>query len=102
MSEVSGPIHGDFNYTNLKGDTGPLVYPAGFVYFYSLLYFITDEGNNILLAQYLFLGFYLIYLSLVLNLYSYMKYIPPYYFIIIIDGLLYYFVYQKELNHYFI
>eukprot|EP01050_Picozoa_sp_SAG11_P025644 SAG11_NODE_5860_length_1446_cov_1.148478_1_plen_103_part_00 len=24
-------VHGDFNYTNLRGGTGPLVYPAGFV-----------------------------------------------------------------------
>lgn len=77
MSEVSGPIHGDYDYLHLKGDTGPLVYPAGFVYFYEILYFITKGGSNIVLAQYLFLCFYLIFLSLVLNLYSYMKYIPP-------------------------
>merc|ERR1712228_282300 len=48
-------IDGDLDYQNLKGDTGPLVYPAGFVYIYSILYFITDNGTNILKAQYIFL-----------------------------------------------
>jgi len=33
MQEVAGPIaHGDWDYANLRGDTGPLVYPAGCVY----------------------------------------------------------------------
>ena len=55
MQEVKGVIEGDFDYKNLKGDTGPLVYPGGFVYIYSILYFITDHGTNILKAQYVFL-----------------------------------------------
>eukprot|EP01084_Bolivina_argentea_P256204 431258_1 len=55
MQEVRGVIEGDFDYKNLKGDTGPLVYPGGFVYIYSILYFLTDNGTNILKAQYVFL-----------------------------------------------
>ena len=55
MQEVKGVIYGDFDYQNLKGDTGPLVYPAGFVYIYSILYTICDNGTNILKAQYIFL-----------------------------------------------
>ena len=55
MQEVKGVIDGDLDYKKLKGDTGPLVYPAGFVYIYSILYFITDHGTNILKAQYIFL-----------------------------------------------
>jgi len=55
MQEVKGVIDGDLNYANLRGDTGPLVYPAGFVYIYSALYFLTDRGSNILKAQYIFL-----------------------------------------------
>lgn len=59
MQEVEGFLGGDMNYANLRGDTGPLVYPAGFVYLYSCLYYITSKGTNILLAQYIFVGFYL-------------------------------------------
>lgn len=36
MQEVEGFLHGERNYFNLRGDTGPLVYPAGFVYIYSV------------------------------------------------------------------
>lgn len=59
MQEVRGVLDGDLNYANLKGDTGPLVYPAGFVYVYTALYYLTDSGTNILRAQYIFLGVYL-------------------------------------------
>lgn len=38
MEEVEGVINGTYDYTLLKGDTGPLVYPAGFVYIFSGLY----------------------------------------------------------------
>ena len=30
MSQVTGFLGGERDYRNLKGDTGPLVYPAGF------------------------------------------------------------------------
>lgn len=38
MEEVKGVIDGEYNYANLRGQTGPLVYPAGFVYIYTALY----------------------------------------------------------------
>lgn len=60
------------------GDTGPLVYPAFFVYIYSIFYFITSHGNNIQLAQYIFIGIYLCQLWLVLRLYSKSRKIPPF------------------------
>lgn len=47
MQEVEGYLNGERNYSNLKGDTGPLVYPAGFVYIFSFLRFLTDDGTNI-------------------------------------------------------
>lgn len=37
MQEVSGYQNGERDYINLRGDTGPLVYPAGFLYLYSWL-----------------------------------------------------------------
>lgn len=46
MQEVEGALNGTTDYALLKGDTGPLVYPAGFVYIFSALYFVTDQGKN--------------------------------------------------------
>ncbi|XP_070775539.1 dol-P-Man:Man(5)GlcNAc(2)-PP-Dol alpha-1,3-mannosyltransferase isoform X1 [Enoplosus armatus] len=80
MDEVEGVINGTYDYTQLKGDTGPLVYPAGFVYFFTALYYITSHGVNIRLGQYLFAAFYLITLLLVFRIYYRTKKVPPYVF----------------------
>ena len=47
MSQVKGFLSGDYNYLNLKGGTGPLVYPAGFLYIFSFFHYICDEGSKI-------------------------------------------------------
>eukprot|EP00064_Thunnus_orientalis_P020880 superscaffoldBa00006011_g21031 len=80
MDEVEGVINGTYDYTQLKGDTGPLVYPAGFVYIFTALYYITSHGVNIRLGQYLFAVFYLITLLLVFRIYYRTKKVPPYVF----------------------
>ena len=49
--------------SELKGDTGPLVYPGGFVYLYSVLYHFTDKGTDLDLAQQIFALLYLIQLG---------------------------------------
>ena len=71
MQEVKGFLDGQYDYLELKGDTGPLVsemtqneasshatkvYPGAFVYLYSFLYYITNNGENVRLAQYLFVA----------------------------------------------
>ncbi|RRT64784.1 hypothetical protein B296_00009779 [Ensete ventricosum] len=38
---VDGFLGGERDCTKLKGDTGPLVYPAGFLYVYSAIKFLT-------------------------------------------------------------
>ncbi|RUS30337.1 ALG3 protein-domain-containing protein [Jimgerdemannia flammicorona] len=78
MEEVSGFLHGERDYTKLAGDTGPLVYPAGFLYVYSLLYHLTDSGRNIRLAQYIFAVLYIGTQAVVFAIYSKSKQIPPY------------------------
>ncbi|CAG5896774.1 unnamed protein product [Menidia menidia] len=83
MDEVEGVINGTYDYTQLKGDTGPLVYPAGFVYIFTALYFVTGHGVNIRLGQYIFAVFYLITLLLVFRIYNRTKkasLVPPYVF----------------------
>ncbi|RCH84219.1 dolichyl-P-Man:Man(5)GlcNAc(2)-PP-dolichol alpha-1,3-mannosyltransferase [Rhizopus azygosporus] len=78
MQEVEGFLNGERDYTKLRGDTGPLVYPAGFVYIYSLLYYLTNRGTNIRTAQYMFEALYLINQSIVMGIYSRSKKVPPY------------------------
>ena len=51
MKKVEGVGNGTYNYSQLRADTGPLVYPAGFVWLYLGLYYISAQGTNILLAQ---------------------------------------------------
>jgi alpha-1,3-mannosyltransferase len=78
MQEVEGVLNGTFDYTLLKGDTGPLVYPAGFVYIYTVLYFVTNHGQNIRLAQYIFAFLYISLLCFVFRIYMKSKKVPPY------------------------
>lgn len=42
MEEVEGFLGGELDYMKLKGGTGPLVYPAGFVYLFSAIRWITN------------------------------------------------------------
>ncbi|KAL5701226.1 dolichyl-P-Man:Man5GlcNAc2-PP-dolichol alpha-1,3-mannosyltransferase [Ranunculus cassubicifolius] len=67
MSQVSGFLGGEKDYSNLKGDTGPLVYPAGFLYVYSAIQYIT--GGDVYPAQILFGILYIINLGLILFIY---------------------------------
>ncbi|KAJ4727653.1 Dol-P-Man:Man(5)GlcNAc(2)-PP-Dol alpha-1,3-mannosyltransferase [Melia azedarach] len=67
MSQVSGFLEGERDYSNLKGDTGPLVYPAGFLYIYSAIQYIT--GGDVYSAQILFGILYIINLAIVLLIY---------------------------------
>ncbi|XP_055528289.1 lethal(2)neighbour of tid protein 2 [Wyeomyia smithii] len=78
MQECEGFLNGTTNYALLRGDTGPLVYPAGFVYIYSALYYITSYGQNVRLAQYVFIAIYLLQMAVVLRLYSKSRKLPPY------------------------
>ncbi|KAL5996085.1 hypothetical protein ACLOJK_026158 [Asimina triloba] len=51
----------------MKGDTGPLVYPAGFLYVYSAIQFLT--GGEVYPAQVLFGILYIINLGIILIIY---------------------------------
>ncbi|KAE8603431.1 hypothetical protein XENTR_v10014338 [Xenopus tropicalis] len=80
MDEVEGVLNGTYDYTQLKGETGPLVYPAGFVYIFSIFYYLTEQGSNIRLAQYIFAALYLLTLFFVFRIYVVTKKVPPYVF----------------------
>lgn len=73
----------NFNYTEIEGPTGPLVYPAGHVYIFYLFKELTDGGINIQAAQYLYLCVYTAQIILVYKIYSHRRTlkVPPYMFI---------------------
>jgi hypothetical protein len=69
MEQVSQFVSGERDYTLIKGGTGPLVYPGAHVFTYTGLYYLTDEGKDIFLAQQLFAGLYMITLAVVMVCY---------------------------------
>lgn len=73
MEQVSQYVAGERDYTVIKGGTGPLVYPAAHVYIYTGLYYLTDKGQNIFLAQQIFAILYMVTLALVMACYRQAK-----------------------------
>jgi len=69
MQQVSQYVDGEKDYTKLYGGTGPLVYPAAHVYTYRLLYWVTNKGQDILMAQGIFAVLYLVTLAVVMRVY---------------------------------
>lgn len=69
MEQIEQFNNGERDYTQIKGGTGPLVYPAAHVYIYWILYQVTDKGRNILLAQRIYGVLYLATLSIVMACY---------------------------------
>jgi len=68
MEEVEGFLGGELDYSKLEGGTGPLVYPAGFVWLYSVLFFWTKGGVDVRMAQWCFVGLYGVTVALVADL----------------------------------
>lgn len=67
MQQISQIVeHSEKNYTLIEGGTGPLVYPGGHVAIYTLLWALTNKGQEIQLAQYIFLIVYVLTLALVI------------------------------------
>jgi len=51
-------LQGERDYAAIEGSTGPIVYPAGHLYSYTLLYWLTGHGQ-VALAQPIFVVLYL-------------------------------------------
>ncbi|KAF7528963.1 hypothetical protein G7054_g9992 [Neopestalotiopsis clavispora] len=83
MEQIAQYMAGERDYTKIKGGTGPLVYPAAHVYTYAALYQVTDNGTNILRAQYIFAALYMVTLAVVMTCYWQAK-VPPYVFPLLI------------------
>jgi alpha-1,3-mannosyltransferase len=77
MQQIQQIIAGELDYMLIKGDTGPLVYPAGHVWIYRALYYFTDNGSDIFKAQVVFLAVYLGTLAVILSIYVHSG-LPPF------------------------
>lgn len=69
-------LQGQLDYRELRGQTGPLVYPAGFVYIFSFLRWLTG-GGDIRTAQFVFAVLYIATQAVVLWLYIKAKVSSP-------------------------
>lgn len=83
MEQVELFIGGERNYRKIRGDTGPLVYPGGFLWIFSVFYYICDYGKNIRRAQVVFAAIYVVTLAIVCRLYKYSAKIPPYAYVLL-------------------
>lgn len=70
MQEVEYVLDGERDYSIIKGDTGPLVYPGGFVWSFIALRTLTNDGLDIATGQYIFAGILGALLAIVLLIYN--------------------------------
>lgn len=69
MMQVQKFLGGERIYPKITGPTGPAVYPAIYLYLYSALYGLTDEGRDIGRGQIIFASLYLLTLAVVMQCY---------------------------------
>ncbi|CUM65645.1 uncharacterized protein PRCAT00003293001 [Priceomyces carsonii] len=77
MQQIEVINNGELDYDLIYGDSGPIVYPAGHVQIYQILYYFTNGGEYINTAQKLFGYLFTISLLMVLVIYSMAPGIPP-------------------------
>ncbi|KAK4047848.1 dolichyl-P-Man:Man(5)GlcNAc(2)-PP-dolichol alpha-1,3-mannosyltransferase [Microbotryomycetes sp. JL201] len=69
MQQVRMFLNGERDYSRIHGDSGPIVYPAGFLYIYAALYAVTDKGRDLRTAQYIFAAIYVATMALVFGIF---------------------------------
>lgn len=67
MQEVDFWLDGEYDYLKIYGNTGPLVYPAGFLYLFGFLQWLTNR--EIPKAQIFFLCFYVFTQAIIFGIY---------------------------------
>ncbi|KAK9818783.1 hypothetical protein WJX74_007620 [Apatococcus lobatus] len=76
MEQVEGMLQGERDFSKLRGSTGPLVYPAGFLLVYRALHWLTN-GGDVKQGQICFMFIYLANQVVVLWLYVRSRAVPP-------------------------
>lgn len=54
MQQIQVVRDGELDYSLIRGDTGPVVYPAGFITVYQWIYDFTEQGTQLAAGQSLF------------------------------------------------
>ncbi|KAJ7273595.1 dolichyl-P-Man:Man(5)GlcNAc(2)-PP-dolichyl mannosyltransferase [Mycena haematopus] len=69
MVQTDVYLKGELDYSRITGPTGPLVYPAGHLHIHWLLHALTGAGENIPLAQQIYVALYITSLALTCTIY---------------------------------
>lgn len=76
MEQIKIIQSGELNYDNIYGGTGPLVYPAGHVWIYRFMHWLTQDTKFMSLGQGFFGYLYVLNLAVVMLIYYNMQ-TPP-------------------------
>lgn len=77
MQQIELVNAGVLDYSMITGDSGPIVYPAGYVQVYQALYWLTDGGGNLVLAQKVFGYLFALTIAFTCAVYSMVGNLPP-------------------------
>lgn len=78
MQQISLIAKGELHYSHISGDTGPIVYPAGYVWIFSWLRWLTDGMAHLRAGQECFRFVYLITQLLTCVAYNFTSVVKPY------------------------
>ncbi|GAM21177.1 hypothetical protein SAMD00019534_043520 [Acytostelium subglobosum LB1] len=78
MQQIELYDNGERDYTKLEGSTGPVVYPAGFIYVFALLRSVTSNGTDIRRAQWIFAALCVAFTAVVFAIYKRTRSVPGY------------------------
>lgn len=77
MQQIQRINEGELDYSMITGDTGPIVYPAGFVQIYQLIADLSLDGEDIAVVQSIFGYLYTLTVLLSCSVYSMVGGIQP-------------------------
>lgn len=84
MQQIDMINAGALDYSIIEGDSGPIVYPAGFVQIYQFLYSLSDGGVNLKTCQAAFGYLFTTTIALTCSVYSMADGIAPWTFVLLI------------------
>lgn len=77
MQQIEMVNAGALDYSIIHGDSGPIVYPAGFIQVYQFLYWLTDGGAYLEIAQSFFGYIYAVTIMMTCVVYTMVDGVPP-------------------------